>query len=138
MDSVKSMTQGHIEYMTKIENARHQIKLCQTENLYPLLKDRELDPWTQTRLDSIKTRYDQVKQSFNVLLQLTHATIHDKSLSTNDEDGENEFVEMMKRFSEDFISLFCFQRFFTRFRYFCKSNGNYETSNSKSCARTQS
>lgn len=96
MDSVKNMTKGHIESMTKMENARHQIRLCQTENLYHRLKDRELDPWTQARLDSIKARYDQVKQSFNVLLQFTHATIHDKSLSTNDEDGENEFVEEMR------------------------------------------
>ena len=103
---MKSMTKGHIEHLTKIENASHQIKLCQAENLYPHLKDRELDPWTQARLDSIKTRYDQVKHSFNVLLQFTHATIHDKSLSNNDEDGENEFVEVMKRFSEDFILFF--------------------------------
>lgn len=87
------MTKEHIEYMTKIENARHQIRLCQTENLYHCLKDRELDPWTQARLDSIKSRYDRLKHNFNVLIQLTHATIHDKSLSTNNEDGENEYVE---------------------------------------------
>lgn len=93
MKSIKTMTNEHIEYMTRIENAGQQIRLCQTENLCYLLKDRELDPWTQERLDSIKKRYDQLKHNFNVIVQLTHATIHDKSLSKNDEDTENEFVE---------------------------------------------
>jgi hypothetical protein len=89
------MTSEHIESITKIENARHQIKLSQKENLYHLLKDRELDPWTQLRLDSIKIKYDQLKHDLNVLLQLTHTTIHDKSSSSsiNDDEIENEFVD---------------------------------------------
>jgi len=88
------MTSEHIESMTKIENARHQIRLSQKENLYHLLKDRELDPWTQSRLDSIKTKYEQLKHNLNVLLQLTHTTIYDKSSSSiNDDESENEFVE---------------------------------------------
>ncbi|CAF3769939.1 unnamed protein product, partial [Rotaria sordida] len=90
IQSIKTMTSEHIESITRIENARHQIKLCQKENFYHLLKDRELDPWTQTRLDSIKNKYDQVKHNLNVLLQLTHKTIHNKSLSRDDNDIENE------------------------------------------------
>jgi len=108
MQSIKSMTSEHIESMTKIENALHQIKLSQKENLYNLLKDRELDPWTQSRLDSIKRKYDQLKHDLNVLLELTHTTIHDRSLSINDDETENEFVE--KFFSKfiffDFVSNF--------------------------------
>jgi hypothetical protein len=96
--------------MTKIEDARHQIKLSQKENLYDLLKDRELDPWTQSRLDSIKTKYDQMKHDLNVLLQLTHTTIHDKSLSIDDDEIENEFVEK-KNFSL-FFFVFNFSRDF--------------------------
>jgi hypothetical protein len=84
------MTSEHIESMTKIQNALHQIKLSQKENLYHLLKDRELDPWTQSRLDSIKSKYDKLKHNLNVLLQLTHTTIYDKSLSINDDESENE------------------------------------------------
>jgi hypothetical protein len=93
--------------LTKIENARHQIKLCQKENLYHLLKDRELDPWTQERLDSIKKKYDQLKHNLNVLLQLTRTTIHDRSLSTttNDDDDENEYVEN-RNFLFDLIFVF--------------------------------
>ncbi|CAF0890762.1 unnamed protein product [Rotaria sp. Silwood1] len=91
------MTSEHIESITRIENARHQIKLCQKENFYHLLKDRELDPWTQTRLDSIKNKYDQVKHNLNVLLQLTHKTIHNKSLSRNDNDIENDTSQTMKQ-----------------------------------------
>jgi hypothetical protein len=87
------MTSEHIESMTKIENARHHIKLSQKENLYHLLKDRELDPWTQSRLDSIKIKYDKLKHDLNVLLQLTHTTIHDRSFTTNDDEAENEFVK---------------------------------------------
>ncbi|CAF3653716.1 unnamed protein product [Adineta steineri] len=90
MQSIKTMTSEHIESITKIEDARHQMKLSQTENLYNLLKDRQLDPWTQLRLDSIKTKYDQLKHDLNVLLQLTHTTIHNKSLSVTDDDIENE------------------------------------------------
>jgi hypothetical protein len=98
------MTSEHIESMTKIENARHQIKLSQKENLYHLLKDRELDPWTQSRLDSIQTKYNQLKHDLNVLLQLTHTTIHDKSY----DQTENEFVAKK-------TSLFiCFYSFFFR------------------------
>ncbi len=97
------MTNEHVESLTKIENARHQIKLCQKENLYHLLKDRELDPWTQTRLDLIKSKYDQLKHNLNVLLQLTRTTIHDRSLSNtnngdDDDDDENEYVENAKIF----------------------------------------
>jgi hypothetical protein len=83
--------------MTKIENAHHQLKLSQKENLHHLLKDRELDPWTQSRLDLIKTKHDQLKHDLNVLLQLTHITIHDKSSSINDNETENEFVEKQKK-----------------------------------------
>lgn len=112
------MTSEHIESITKIEDARHQIKSSQKENLYHSLKDRELDPWTQSRLDSIKTKYDQLKHSLNVLLQLTHTTIHDKSLSIIDDDTENEFVEEEEEeASKESVSFFLsFQRFFTRFR----------------------
>ena len=87
------MTNEHIQSMTKIETAHHQIKLCQKENLYHLLKDRELDPWTQTRLDSIQTKYEKLKHQLDVLLQLTHATIYDKSSSINGDGTENEYVD---------------------------------------------
>lgn len=90
--SIKTMTSEYIESMTTIENARHQIKSSQKENLYHSLKDRELDPWTQTRLDLIKIKYDELKHKLNILLQLTRTTIHDKSISTNDDEPENEFV----------------------------------------------
>ena len=90
---MKSMRSEYIELVTRIENAHHQIRLCQKENLYDILKDRELDPWTQARLDSIKSKYDQVKHDLNVLLQLTHKTIYNKSSSSIDDDeSENEFV----------------------------------------------
>lgn len=91
------MTSEHIESMTRIETTRHQIKLSQTENLQHILKDRELDPWTQARLDSIKAKIDRLKHSLNVLLQLTRTTIHDKSLTKTDdgsEDTDNEYVPM--------------------------------------------
>jgi len=103
------MTSEHIESMTKIENARHQIKLSQKENLYHLLKDRELDPWTQSRLDSIQTKYNQLKHDLNVLLQLTHTTIHDKSLTTDNDQTENEFVA--KNNTNFSISIFVFRDF---------------------------
>ncbi|CAF0885930.1 unnamed protein product [Adineta ricciae] len=88
--SVKTMTHEHIEYMTKIENARYQLRSSLKENLYHSLKDRELDPWTQARLDSIKTKYDQLKHDLDVLLQVTHATIRDRSAPDTSEDAENE------------------------------------------------
>ncbi|CAF3331653.1 unnamed protein product [Rotaria sp. Silwood2] len=90
IQSIKTMTSEHIESITRIEDARHHLKLSQKENFYSLLKDRELDPWTQIRLDSIKNKYDQLKHNLNVLLQLTHKTIHNKSLSINNDDIENE------------------------------------------------
>jgi len=104
------MTSEHIESMTKIENARHQIKLSQKENLYHLLKDRELDPWTQSRLDSIQTKYNQLKHDLNVLLQLTHTTIHDKSLTTDNDQTENEFVAK-KNFFFNLIRFLFFRDF---------------------------
>ncbi|CAF0968425.1 unnamed protein product [Rotaria magnacalcarata] len=88
LQSTKSMTSAHIESQTRIENARHQIILCQKENLYDLLKDRELDPWTQLRIDSVKNKYEKLKHDFNVLLQLTNKAIHDKSFINNDDDEE--------------------------------------------------
>ncbi|UJR09672.1 hypothetical protein I4U23_013906 [Adineta vaga] len=91
MQSIKTMTSEHIESVTKIENARYQLRLSQKENLYHSLKDRELDPWTQSRLDSIKTKYDQLKHNLNVLLQVTHTTIHDTSLLDASDDAENEY-----------------------------------------------
>ncbi len=129
------MTSEHIESMTKIENARHQIKLSQKENLYHLLKDRELDPWTQSRLDSIQTKYNQLKHDLNVLLQLTHTTIHDKSLTTDNDQTENEFVAKKKLLFQ-FDSIFVFQRFSTWFRNIIKYKWNNETSNSKTYTRT--
>ncbi|CAF1589499.1 unnamed protein product [Rotaria sp. Silwood1] len=100
IQSIKTMTNEHIESLTRIENARHQIRLSQKENLHDLLKDRELDPWTQLRLDSIKNKYDQIKHKLNVLLQLTHKTIHNKSLSINNEtnDDDDDDIE-----NEDFL-----------------------------------
>ncbi|CAF3309225.1 unnamed protein product, partial [Rotaria sp. Silwood2] len=68
IQSIKTMTSEHIESITRIEDARHHLKLSQKENFYSLLKDRELDPWTQIRLDSIKNKYDQLKHNLNVLL----------------------------------------------------------------------
>jgi seryl-tRNA synthetase len=85
--------------MAKIENAHHQITSSQKENLYYSLKDRELDPWTQSRLDSIETKYNQLKKNFNVLLQLTHTNIHDKSLPIDGDDADNEFVKKKKIFA---------------------------------------
>lgn len=86
------MTHEHIEYMTKIENARYQLRSSLKENLYHSLKDRELDPWTQARMDSIKTKYDQLRHDLDVLLQVTHATIRDRSAPDTSEDAENEYV----------------------------------------------
>lgn len=83
--------------MTKIESGRHQIRMSQKENLHSSLYDRELDPWTQSRLDSIQTKYDKLKNDLNVLLLLTNKTLHNKSLSQSASDtsldDENEFVD---------------------------------------------
>ncbi len=132
------MTNEHIESLNKIENARHHIILTQKENFYNSLKDRELDPWTQARLDSIESKYDQLKHNFNVLLQLTRATIHDRSLSntTDDDETENEYVKNTN-FS---FYLFCFffQRFSTGFRNFLEYKWNNETTNSKTNLRIKS
>ncbi|CAF3197259.1 unnamed protein product [Rotaria socialis] len=98
LQSIKSMTGAHIESQTRIENARHQIILCQKENLYDLLKDRELDPWTQLRIDSVKTKYEKLKHDFNVLLQLTNKTIHDKSFINNDDDDVDENEDFLPDF----------------------------------------
>lgn len=86
------MNQEYIQFQTQIENARHQLKLSQKENLYDLLKDRELDPWTQSRLDFITNKYEELKTKLDTLLQLTRKTIHNKS-STSLNGDENEYVK---------------------------------------------
>ena len=95
---MKAMADEHRELMIKVVNGSRQLRLCQKEHFHESLKDRELDPWTQSRLDSIKKKHDKIKCDLGVLLQLTNRTIHDKSLTVDDDDydddAENQFVAM--------------------------------------------
>ena len=77
--------------MTQLENARYYMPLSQKGTSHDSLKDRELDPWTQHRVASIETRLEKLKQKFNLLLQLSRGTVHDRSLSiSTDADVDNE------------------------------------------------
>ncbi|CAF0979711.1 unnamed protein product, partial [Didymodactylos carnosus] len=89
--TLKTLANDHLESLATIENARRQIKLVQKESLYHLLRDRQLDPWTQNRLDTIKMKYDKIKHDLAVIVQLTHTQIHDKSVMNNEnEENDNE------------------------------------------------
>jgi hypothetical protein len=92
MQEIRTIYGEHNEFLTKIENARQQLWLIQKENLHHLSKDRQVDPWTQSCFDSIRTRCDQLKRDLSVLLQLTRCTIHDQSSPETTSDVENKYV----------------------------------------------
>lgn len=80
----------HIEIMTRIEDTRYHMRLSQKETSHDSLKDRELDPWTQHRLESIQSRFEKLKHNFHLLLQIVGGTVQDKSVSIDiDDDAEN-------------------------------------------------
>jgi hypothetical protein len=90
---MKTCSKEHIELSTRIENVRHQMKRSQKENLHHYLRDRELDPWTQLRLESIKSTLDQCKHDFNVIMQVTRTKVNDRSSSMYaDTTTDNEYA----------------------------------------------
>ena len=63
------------------------MNVSRSENLQHIFRDRELDPWTQTRFEAIQNRVEKCKNDFASLAALiTQQTDHELSNSSLDED----------------------------------------------------
>lgn len=87
---MNNMIGDAIEATNDIEEAKHNLKLAQRENLHNRLSDRALDPWARKRLEGINTRFEECKADFRSLATIACYNINDRSMCSSYDENDND------------------------------------------------